>query len=212
MPKNLATPTNVADLKTLTESADWVAAINGDSHLASVLICTSYIEQAVYLLLEKFFVDGSSTVNDLLKPTGLIGPLFNRNRLAYALGLYDEPLFKNILTIAEIRNLFAHSHVSISFDSDHIQQKCNDLTLIHDSNVIMVSVGDKAAERYFASVAAGPRVKFEQVALHVILELHVLIQKTKKRETQHTVFSPRPATTSKAQGQGDPSTPQQSDS
>jgi DNA-binding MltR family transcriptional regulator len=92
-------------------------AINEEKPLACVLIATAFIENALITLLTKFFAvkPTSGTVVNMLR-SGALSELSKCNDLAYCLGLINEAMLKNIKHIADIRNLFAHSHELTTFD------------------------------------------------------------------------------------------------
>ena len=101
--------------------------LNEGSDLAVALIGAAYLDQCLGSLLKQKFID-SSISEKLLEPgSGLLGEFTARARLAYSLGLIEKPIYVDLITIVEIRNIFAHSHLTISFKDEIVADKCNTL-------------------------------------------------------------------------------------
>lgn len=102
--------------------------INDESDLACVLIATSYVDQTLASLLEKFFIKGN-TSDQLLGPIGgALGNFAARADIAYCLGLVPKGLYQNLRTIGEIRNTFAHHYLALSFSDQQVLELTNRLT------------------------------------------------------------------------------------
>jgi hypothetical protein len=56
--------------------------------------------------------------------------------MAYCLGLIPTGLYQNLVSLGTIRNLFAHSHEFIDFNTPAIVEECNKLTLPQAEQVI----------------------------------------------------------------------------
>lgn len=123
--KDSKPPLNIVALN--SECRDLYEAINHESPLPCVLISVSYIEKCLAALLAKIFIEGD-TSNKMLHHTGMIGELNSRAKLAYCLGIIDKAIFNNLTRIGEIRNVFAHSHLSLTFDDPEIALLCKALT------------------------------------------------------------------------------------
>ena len=115
----------IPTIETLSkESQALYDAVNDESDLPCVLISTSFLDQCVASLLERFFIN-SSTAKSLLDPRGgALGTFSSRADLCYCLGL-----FQNLRIVGEIRNQFAHSYLSLSFDDPKVTELCGSLTL-----------------------------------------------------------------------------------
>ena len=100
-------------------------AINGEDPLPCALLCAAYIDKCLQEILELVFVKGG-TAKSLLKPDrGLLGGLRNRAQIAYLMGRIEDTVLTNIERICEIRNLFAHSHEPLTFDSESVVKLCD---------------------------------------------------------------------------------------
>ena len=59
--------------------------------------------------------------------TGSLGIYANKIKFAKRLELIENDIFNDLKTMGEIRNLFAHSHKSLSFNDNKIIDKCDKL-------------------------------------------------------------------------------------
>lgn len=101
----------------------------GTSPMASVLAGVAAMEQALGTLLSKFLITGNTSEGILHPNKGFLGPLMNRASLAYCMGLISKTTYQNIQRLAEIRNLFAHSHTAIDFQDAEVAEQCRQLKL-----------------------------------------------------------------------------------
>ena len=88
--------------------------LNEGSDLSCVLIGTSFLDESLRSLLQRYFIK-SNTSKNILSPNGFLGSFASRCDLSYCLNLIDKKIHQDLKTIGEIRNLFAHSHLNISF-------------------------------------------------------------------------------------------------
>jgi DNA-binding MltR family transcriptional regulator len=112
------------------ESQALYRAINEEPDLPCVLIATSYLDQCLASLLERYFrkVDTAQEILDPIKK-GILGAFSARADLCYCLGISTKELHQNLRTVARIRNRFAHSYLSISFKDAEVGELCKKLKL-----------------------------------------------------------------------------------
>jgi len=136
-------------------------ATSQESDLACALILASYIDQCLASLLQAFLIESSIT-EKLLDPNGgLLGSFEARAQLAYTLALISKPEYQNLNRIAQIRNLFAHSHFDIKFEEAAVEKLCNDLILppiqFHGTDTAQRA---KAEESFRSTWLTTPRMKY----------------------------------------------------
>jgi DNA-binding MltR family transcriptional regulator len=102
--------------------------LNNEGDLSCVLISTSYLDQCLASLLERFLIKSSISKNLLDPRYGTLGTFSARVDLCYCLGLVPKGLFQNLRTLSEIRNSFAHSYLSLSFDDPKVAHLCKSFT------------------------------------------------------------------------------------
>ena len=96
-----------------------------ETDMGVVLIGAAFLDTTIGTLLSQFFIQ-SNTAKDLLEK-GILGDFAVRARLAYVLGLISKDAFRDIVSIAEIRNTFAHHHLALSFNSEDVSTICRKL-------------------------------------------------------------------------------------
>jgi hypothetical protein len=116
-------PTKDAMLKILHdlgEDTDHAIAITG----------ASYLDRSLEILLSARFAPLTSREHKRLfnsSERGIIGTFSNKVRVAYAIELIAHATYKDLLTINDIRNVFAHTLHSISFKNSLVEQDCANL-------------------------------------------------------------------------------------
>ena len=114
--------------ETLSEdSRQLYDVLNEESDVACVLIGTSYLDQTLASLLERYFIESKITAK-FLHPHGPLGSLNSRSELGYCLGLISKAFNNNVSHIAEIRNKFAHRHLLLTFETEEITTIIEKLT------------------------------------------------------------------------------------
>lgn len=110
---------------------EFFRAINHQNHLACVLVTTSYLELCLSSLLRRYFVETSSTADEIFdyKTNGVLTDISARSKMAYCLGLISSEIFTNLNEIGNIRNRFAHTHPELTFADADVQGICAKLKL-----------------------------------------------------------------------------------
>jgi hypothetical protein len=71
----------------------------------------------------------SDVTNKLFKPSGPMGGFAAKVELGYLLNIYTKETRADLLTMADIRNMFAHWTKTVDFGSREIRLKCETLTI-----------------------------------------------------------------------------------
>ncbi|WP_270505588.1 MltR family transcriptional regulator [Paraclostridium sordellii] len=103
--------------------------IHRSSDRSSGILVGSILDEQLRKILKMFVVEDKNIENDLLGTRGIISTFDARIKLCYYLGLIDCIEYKNLENIRKIRNKFAHSFESMSFDSQSIKDLCNNLNI-----------------------------------------------------------------------------------
>jgi DNA-binding MltR family transcriptional regulator len=101
-------------------------AISAAHPLPCVLIATGMLDACVGGILRRYFIDGETSRN-LLTDSQFLGTLRVRSDLAYCLGLIPCRVNENVRHLGTIRNLFAHSYLSMTFDDPQVIEECTHL-------------------------------------------------------------------------------------
>lgn len=165
-----------------------IESMRDGTDLACALIGGAYIENAAGSLLEKIMVDApeANGPNGILNDhKGILGTASARIEMCFCLGLIDRATRKNAKTIAQIRNMFAHSHVPVGFSNAPVRRECENLQAQlsdpEDAKVFAGMVGglsipvrpikplDPATAR---QILSNPRRRFVFAACWTFLVLH----------------------------------------
>jgi hypothetical protein len=102
-------------------------ALNHNSDLVCAIVATSYVNDAIGVLLHGFFVEGTTADGLLIPDRGSLGSIRAKSEVAYCVGLISSPFLTNLITVGEIRNKFAHSFEEITFRESEISELCDKL-------------------------------------------------------------------------------------
>lgn len=103
-------------------------AVNDEPDLPCILISTSFLDQCLTSLIERFFIKSSTAKNMLDPGRGVLGSFSSRADLCYCLDLISKSLYQNLKIIGKIRNRFAHSYLSLTFDDAKICKLCEEIS------------------------------------------------------------------------------------
>lgn len=101
-----------------------IEALKIENDLACILLSGSFLDSCLLKLLNSYF-QKSSVTNRILNPRGgFLGNFAARCDLLYCLALISKPVYQNLMAIAIIRNVTAHSPLAISFHDEKIATQC----------------------------------------------------------------------------------------
>ena len=135
------------------ESQKLYDILNNEKDFTVVLVATSFLDACLGSILNNKLID-SCVSKELLGTRGILGNFSSRTDLCYALGLIHKLLYKDLRKIAEIRNEFAHYHLELTFESEEIEKKCNELLYVASYKL------DSTKESAFAHILHDSRSKF----------------------------------------------------
>jgi DNA-binding MltR family transcriptional regulator len=124
----MASETRAFDLPSfISESNAVIGELRKESDRGAALVGVEYIHQLVERLVYAHAIDDPRHLKRLLKYPGALVTAASRIDLAYALGWIGEQVFHDLGVAREIRNLFAHSPSSLSFEDEPLREKCGRL-------------------------------------------------------------------------------------
>jgi DNA-binding MltR family transcriptional regulator len=156
----------MTDLETLFNDREGlIDVLNKESPIGCILVSVSFLEKCLLLLLKDKFIKNSTTVDELLKYNGILGEFSSKAKLCYSLSLINKGKYSDLIVIAEIRNLIAHSHTLLDFSNPQIIEKCNELKICEKSltREYLALIND--------DVALTARSKFTEAVFNIINEL-----------------------------------------
>ena len=102
--------------------------LNEQTDIAIVMIGAAWIDECVRTLLQEHFIK-SQVTDKLLNPAGgALGNYSVRCDIAYGLKLINKRIYQNLNFIGQIRNNFAHTHISLGFDDQEIRDLCEQIS------------------------------------------------------------------------------------
>jgi DNA-binding MltR family transcriptional regulator len=110
------------------ESKELFEVLNGENDLSAILVAASFLDVCLASILERKLIDSKVTKKLLAARGGVLGSFAVRADVCYAIGLLEKGLYRDLLKIAEIRNLIAHHHLALSFKADDIVKLCGELS------------------------------------------------------------------------------------
>lgn len=123
-------------LVTSQEDIAVLEEMKGASDRAIGIIAASLVEIHLLKLIKQTFItetksNGKETTQEtMFRSSGPLGSFSSRIQLAYIMGLISAELFKDLTTIKDIRNRFAHYTEMGSFKVPEISSRCFHLTLV----------------------------------------------------------------------------------
>jgi DNA-binding MltR family transcriptional regulator len=146
--------------------------LNDESDLAAVLIAASFHAEQLATLLVSRFIQNSSTATQFLYPSkGVLGEFRARSQLSHCLGLISKLSFNDLCAIGEIRNLFAHSHLQMTFEDQSIQEKCSALETWQQLEPLKKYLTADIEER-----SSNARGQFKITVVMLLADLEIAIQ------------------------------------
>ena len=160
-------PINIEELSSDTQKVFDI--LNDETDLACVLIGTSYLSELLANIIEVSFIK-TSVSGKLLDPQGgVIGQFSIRADLAYCLGLIKKNVYQDLKIVAEIRNKFAHKHLSLDFSDKIIRNKCEKLNAWQ----ILQDKDDEPAELSQGQKSVQARNQFNLSVILIGQRIHV---------------------------------------
>lgn len=100
---------------------------SGDDR-SDVLLAVALLEQSIENAILQFFANKDDTIF-IDQSEGNLSNLSMKIRLAYALGIIEDKIRKELKIIKDVRNVFAHSASIVRFDSEEISNAIEQLVI-----------------------------------------------------------------------------------
>ena len=97
---------------------------------ASALVSSALLEELLERLLLVFFMDYDKIKRDLFDGMASLSTMSAKINIAYYLGLIEQYVFEDLTLIRKIRNDFAHSFETITFETQRIKDRCIQLKML----------------------------------------------------------------------------------
>ena len=133
-----------------------------ESDRGCALIAAAFVDAQLKELFRACFIDDAKCMDDPLGTSKPLGTFSARIDLAFALGLLDSDVHRDLHLIRKIRNEFGHNPLPISFTEPAIASRCRELPgTLHDK-------------------AADPRRRFTNTIMSALADIHVATSRVTK--------------------------------
>lgn len=106
--------------------------IRHESSRAAAVLGPAYLDTMLEKLLRLTFIEGSSTVDGLLRHDRVLGSFAVRASLAYSLGLIAAAAKTDLDLIAKVRNEFAHKVDAQDFSNPEVVNLCSQFKTLEE--------------------------------------------------------------------------------
>jgi DNA-binding MltR family transcriptional regulator len=115
-----------------SEMIDQIVVLDqGKADFANVLIASTLLDHVLILTLKSKMNGDAKFIKDLFShANGVLGTLSSRIRIGWAMGLYNEYVYKGMDKVRDIRNTFAHTPHDLTFKNAALVRATKDLTEI----------------------------------------------------------------------------------
>lgn len=137
-----------------------------DKHAAAEMACSddrrcamiggAYLEDRLTGAARHMLVRDDEIFEEMFRANGVLGAFESKIRIAYMIGMINEPFMNDLMKLKEVHDRFARRHYITEFEHPEIR---NLLTKFH-----LVSVGTKIDERFNKGVCLA-RSRFEMAIL-----------------------------------------------
>lgn len=114
--------------KLLSDVLAFRRELTPESDRGCALFAAAYLDRALSDLLYVFLVAGKKIEEDLFKGNTPLSSFSSRIKMAFYLGLISNDVRRDLDLIRAIRNDFAHHPVPMSFSTQSVANRCNELT------------------------------------------------------------------------------------
>jgi DNA-binding MltR family transcriptional regulator len=158
MPKRvLPTPANLR-----ADTQAFFNVLNDEGDFAAIIVTVAFLDACVASVLNSKLRVSSVTDKLLDSRRGALGSFAARVDMAYALKLIDKSMHQDLLQYAEIRNMVAHHHVSVSFDDPEISAACQKLKCL-----LTMKNGDLEEKAFTEEQLPPSRERYKFTAVHI---------------------------------------------
>src|SRR5437870_4238944 len=89
-----------------------IAALENDSDRAASIVAATIVEGRLERAIKCRLHPRKSETEEFFRPSGPLGSFAIKIKLAYLMGIFGDQAYRDLITLKEIRNSFAH-HLDI---------------------------------------------------------------------------------------------------
>jgi hypothetical protein len=114
-----------------------IKEIETGSDRAAAVVAGSFVEEHLQIAIQCRMVTHEKIIPEMFRPTGALGSFGTKINLGFMVGLYTELARKELDTIKQIRNSFAHRMETRDFTQQRISALANNLVLADQVELYM---------------------------------------------------------------------------
>ena len=108
-----------------------VQGLQHDSDRAAAIVCASLVETHLERALTSILKNNPEVASQLFRSSGPLGSFSAKIRLAYLMSLISDSFYRDLSTMKDVRNRFAHE-IYAAFDHPPIRDRCRNLVLVDE--------------------------------------------------------------------------------
>jgi DNA-binding MltR family transcriptional regulator len=150
-------PLPVSEAEFRARSTTFLKELDGESDRGLVLVSAAMLEENLELLLRSVMRADKKTANevlpDLFRSDGPLGSFAGKTKVAYAMALIDQLMYRDLNRIRAIRNEFAHSYAEAKLTTEGVADRIMEL----ESGKMFEELFSKESDVYFQLDEKGKR-------------------------------------------------------
>lgn len=112
--------------------------IESGSDRAAAVVAGSFVEQHLETAIKRRLEFHETLLEDMFRPSGPLGPFSVKISTGFLLGLYKENARKELATIKDIRNAFAHKLEVRDFSNQRMADLTKNLTMVDETDFYII--------------------------------------------------------------------------
>jgi DNA-binding MltR family transcriptional regulator len=104
-----------------------IVEIEKQSDRGAAIVATAFLEERLNECIRACLADDPQIIKNLFRGSGPLAALATKIDLGYLLGIYRKRMHRQLITIRDIRNKFAHHTRPLSFTTEDVAALCRNL-------------------------------------------------------------------------------------
>jgi DNA-binding MltR family transcriptional regulator len=115
--------------------------IENSSDRAAAIVAAAFLEDHLAIALKRHFHQDEKILNETFRSSGPLGSFSAKINMAFLVGLCSKEACKELHTIKDIRNEFAHKGLTRDFNSQRVRDLANNLTFGKKWKITIAEIG-----------------------------------------------------------------------
>ena len=158
----MSNPNSSAAEKDAVQNA--ISEIDKSSDRAAAIVASAFVEEHLAIALKARLHQDGELITTMFRSSGPLGSFSAKINLAFLIGFCSQKARKDLDTIREIRNVFAHNVLTTDFTSQRVRDLANNLTFGESHRITISPVDDDGKDMaplvIFDQKPTTPRARF----------------------------------------------------